>query len=114
MPPGGDPISANSSMLNPADLAGMKGSMGGQGGGTVREFLAKVGIDVDGPVDQLVEFGKKQLANRTGMGKMKSMAGGAPPPGGPMPGGPPSAGPPPGGPMPSGPPPGGGLKDLLG
>jgi len=114
-PPGGDVIKNNASMLNPADLAGMKQSGMGGSGGTVRDFLSKLGIDVEGPVQQLVDFGKKQLQGGPPMNKMKAIAGGAP--GGPPPG-PPPGGPPPGRPAPGGPPPmpqgGGGLERLLG
>ncbi len=97
--PGGDIIKENQSMLNPADLAGMQPGM--KPGGTVRDFLGSVGIDVDGPVEQLVEFGKKQLAGAKPMDKMRNIASQGMPPGGPPPGGPP--GPPPGGPPAGGP-----------
>lgn len=93
-PPGGDPIAANESMMNPTDLAGMQPQM--QGVQTVRQFMEKVGIDVDGPVSQLEEFGKKQLAGAKPMDKMRNIAGGGMPPGGAPPGGPPGA--PPGAP----------------
>ena len=102
--PGGDVIKENASMLNPADLAGMKQGM--TPGGTVRDFMQKLGIDVDGPVEQLVEFGKKQLQGASAMGKMRNISGGAP-------GGPPTAPPGAGAPSPGGPPPGG-LDGLLG
>ena len=85
-PPGGmDPVAnmeQNRSMLNPADAA-----MSLQEGKirpdmTVREFLqTNMGIDVDGPVTQLIEASKKQLQNRTAIGKAANMSQGGPPPG---------------------------------
>ena len=79
--PGGNPVKDNMSMLNPTDLAVMKGT--GQVGGdeTVRDVLAQFGIDVDGPATQLAEFAQKQVKNSSAMGKMKNMQ----PQGGPTP-----------------------------
>ena len=111
MPPemGEDPVAnmeKNRSMLNPADatMAMQEGKI--RPDMTVREFLqTNMGIDVDGPVTQLIEASKKQLQNRTAIGKAANMGGspgGAPPPGR-MPQGRPAAvqpgqgGPPPGG-----------------
>jgi len=79
-----DPMAANRSMLNPTDLAAMKTEGAAGSGTTVRDFLGKMGIDVDGPVDQLTKFANKQLGNASAMGKMKNIAGAAP---GGMPGG---------------------------
>ena len=89
-----DPIPR--SLLNPTDLAGMKQEGMGQGG-TVRDFLQKMGIDVDGPVDQLAKFAQGQMQNASAMGKMQTMGrsqamgGGMPPAGGRPPSAPPSA-----------------------
>jgi hypothetical protein len=60
--------------MNPMDAARI-----GQGASTnmtVRDFLSKQGIDVDGPVTQLIEFAKRTAANATPMGKMQNMGGG--------------------------------------
>jgi hypothetical protein len=78
MPPQGmqgDPIKENESFLNPTDL----GLMAGEGRFTpdmsVRDVLQDLGIDVDGPADQLVEFAKKQSENANPINKMQNIAG---------------------------------------
>ena len=88
--PQGDPIRDNMSMANPADLALMQKEGGMSRNMSVRDFLSSKGIDVDGPISQLEEFGKKQIQNSTMMGKAKSIG---PSPGG-APGAPPPAAPP--------------------
>lgn len=103
--PGEDPVAnmeKNRSLLNPADatMAMQEGKI--RPDMTVREFLQQnMGIDVDGPVTQLIEASQKQLQNRTAIGKAANMAGqGGPPQRGPgrpafvQPG---QGGPPPGG-----------------
>lgn len=67
-----DAMEANRSMLNPADLAAMKQQ--GDGGLTVRDFLAKNGVDVDGPMSQLTKFAQKQTENAGALGKMRNIA----------------------------------------
>jgi len=84
--PGGDPIKENQSMLNPADAATMAQSGDMQANMTVRDFLQQLGIDVDGPVDQLKEFAQKQVSNAGGMSKMQNIAQSAGPAGPPAPG----------------------------
>ena len=79
--PGGNPVKDNMTMLNPTDLAVMKGTGQVSGDMTVRDVLAQVGIDVDGPATQLAEFAQKQVKNSSAMGKMKNMQ----PQGGPAP-----------------------------
>ena len=74
-----DAMEANRSMLNPADLAAMKQQ--GDGGLTVRDFLAKNGVDVDGPMSQLTKFAQKQTENAGALGKMRNIAGAGQPPG---------------------------------
>ena len=104
-------IQANQSPLNPTDMGMMvkRGEMGDPRQQSVRQYLEQVGINVDGPVSQLVEFAEREMPKANPLEKMKRIAGGAPPPG--M-----GAGPPPGGPGMGGPPPGGppGLRGLLG
>jgi hypothetical protein len=41
---------------------------------TIRDFFQKQGIDVDGPVTQLVDFAKKQVANANPLTKMRNIA----------------------------------------
>lgn len=73
-PPMGDPIAQNQSMFNPADLAGMKQTGDVTPQMTVRDFLQKMGIDVDGPVTQLQEFAQKQVQGGKALGKMQNIA----------------------------------------
>ena len=85
MPPEGDPVKnmeMNRSMLNPADatMAIQEGKV--RPDMSVREFLEmNMGIDVDGPVTQLIEASKKQLQNRTAIGKAANMGQPQGPPG---------------------------------
>ena len=76
---GGDPVAnmeQNRSMLNPADATMMMQEGKIRPDMTVREFLqSTMGVDVDGPVTQLIEASKKQLQNRTAIGKAANMAG---------------------------------------
>ena len=101
-----DPIpGVPGSLLNPTDLAGMKQQGVARPGMTVRDFMQKMGIDVDGPVEQLQQFARKQTQNATAMGKMNTMAARGPQQQ--------MGGRPPGGPGPTAPRPTGGLNDLL-
>lgn len=82
-----DPITANRSILNPADMAQMKQSGEFNSDMTVRQVMERLGIDVDGSASQLIEFQKKQMENANPLNKMKNIAGaGAPntPPPNPM------------------------------
>lgn len=67
----------NRSMFNPTDMAAMKQGGEFSGNMTVRDVMAKLGIDVDGPATQLIEFGKKQTQNANPLSKMKNIASGA-------------------------------------
>lgn len=69
-----DPIRKNMSFANPMDLAMMKKEGAFTQGMTVNEALQKLGIDPNGPVEQLVEFGKKQVENGDMVGKMQNIA----------------------------------------
>jgi hypothetical protein len=64
------------SMLNPTDVSTMKQSGELSQNMTVRDYLGKFGIDVDGPVTQLVEAFKKQSQTASMPGKMGAIAGG--------------------------------------
>lgn len=68
----------NRSMLNPADATMMMQEGKFRPDMTVRDFLQEsMGVDVDGPVSQLIEASKKQLQNRSAIGKTANMAKGA-------------------------------------
>lgn len=75
-----DPIRKNASIFNPMDLAMMKeeGAFTGMENMTARQafeqFCSKVGINPDGPVQQLVEFGRKQVENGDMLGKMQNIS----------------------------------------
>lgn len=115
---GGDPMAAmkdNMSMMNPVDIAGMKspnhpGYIDPQKT-TVREYFEKNGVDVDGPIVQLVKFAQDQAGKANPIQKMRNIAGAGQSPGGAPP-------PAPGGGMPQGGGPGGpggsGLEALMG
>ena len=75
--PGGAPgggMMRNMSALNPNDAAVMGASGQFTPDMTVRDYLTKMGVDVDGPVTQLVDMAKKQMANANPLNKMRSMA----------------------------------------
>lgn len=96
MPPGGGPgqaLAQNQSILNPADAVAMK-----QGGQitpetSVREFLESRGVDVEGPVTQLIEAFKGEMQKANPVNKMRAVAGAGPSPGGPPMGGAPGMSP---------------------
>jgi hypothetical protein len=73
----GDPLRKNMSFMNPMDLATMKQEGQFTEDMTVNDALMKVGIDPNGPVSQLVEFGQKQIQNADMAGKMQNIAGDA-------------------------------------
>jgi len=69
-------VMQNKSIFNPVDS-----SMMAQGGEitpdmTVREYFAKLGVDVEGPISQLVDMAKDQMQKGNPINKMKSIAGG--------------------------------------
>lgn len=95
--PGGNPMGVlkdNMSIFNPADAAAMKESGEITVQTTIRDFFASKGVDVDGPITQLIQFAGDQAQKANPLNKMKAVAGQAPggPPGMP-PGG--QQGPPP-------------------
>jgi hypothetical protein len=73
--PGNNPVKDNMSIMNPVDQAYMKQSGEFNSEMTVRDMLAKFGIDVDGPAQQLVDFGMKQVENADPVRKMQNIAG---------------------------------------
>jgi hypothetical protein len=71
------------SPLNPTDLAVMSEQQGQQidpQRTTVRELFAMQGVDVDGPVIQLVQKMEKDMGNANPANKMQAMAQSAPAP----------------------------------
>jgi hypothetical protein len=84
MPPGGpqmpqggagpSPVEKNLSMLNPGDAAMMAGSGKFTPDMTVRDYFKQLGIDVDGPVTQLVQLAQKQTQNANPINKMRNIA----------------------------------------
>ena len=90
-PPMNDPIKDNESFLNKTDLGVMAGERRFTPDQSVRDVLTELGIDVEGPATQLVEFAQKQSQNAEVSGKMKNIASSGQPkpmpsPQGPMPG----------------------------
>jgi hypothetical protein len=73
-PMGQSPVSKNMSMANPMDAAMMGASGQVTPDMTIRDFFKQQGVDVDGPVTQLVEMAKKQMANANPMTKMRNIA----------------------------------------
>jgi hypothetical protein len=71
-----DPVRKNMSFFNPIDAAAMRNDMSqvDLDNPTVVDFLPRIGIDPQGPLRQLVEFGQKQVQNGDMLGKMKNIA----------------------------------------
>jgi len=63
------------SMMNPTDLAGIAESGEITPDMSIRQFLEMNGMDVEGPVTQLVEWQMKQMENADPLNKMKAIAG---------------------------------------
>ena len=68
----GDSVMKNLSPMNPADKKLMATQLSPDM--TVREWLGKMGVDVDGPVTQLVEMGQRMQKNANPLEKMKSIS----------------------------------------
>lgn len=101
-------VSENLSVLNPTDIAVMQQNGMLDPNGSIREFFATKGVDVDGPMSQFVEFAKREMANGNPLNKMKKIAGTAPQEAPPQPGGGQAPPPPPSG---GG---GGSIEELMG
>lgn len=93
-----DPISANRSMFNPADVGAMRQQGGIQPGMQIKDLLAQFGLTPEDPVEKLAQVMKSQVQNASPIGKMENMAG-QPAPSGAGLGGEPSLGSPPRPPM---------------
>ena len=72
-------LEANRSVMNPTDLNAMQQQGQISPDMSVRQFLENLGINVEGPAQQLVELQKKHMQNASPTGKMQSMAQGASP-----------------------------------
>jgi hypothetical protein len=82
----GDPgakenVKSNMSIFNPVDIAAMK-TPGNPGQidpqtTTIREFFDQQGVDVDGPLVQLVRFAQNQRQKANPINKMQGIAQGA-------------------------------------
>jgi len=86
-------IRENRSMFNPTDASMMAQEGEIRPDMSIREYFATLGVDVEGPVTQLIEMAKGQMQKADPMNKMKAIAGG-PPQGQPPMGGPPQGQPP--------------------
>lgn len=83
MPPqgggmGGDAMGAvkqNMSIFNPTDATAMRESGQFRPDMTIRDFFAQQGVDVDGPVTQLLQFVKDQAQKASPLNKMQAIAG---------------------------------------
>jgi hypothetical protein len=73
-----DAMKQNMSIFNPTDATIMRESGQFNPNMTVRDFFAQNGVDVDGPVIQLLKFVKDQAQKANPLNKMKAMAGGGP------------------------------------
>jgi hypothetical protein len=70
-----DRMRQNTSIFNPTDMAMMKQDGKLSSNMTVRDFFAQNGVDVDGPVSQLLKFAQDQVQKASPMSKMQAMAG---------------------------------------
>lgn len=71
---GTDSIEQNMSMLNPTDLTMMAQEKKFTGGMTIGDFLGKLGMSPEDPVEKLFDFGKKQVQNANPLNKAKNIA----------------------------------------
>lgn len=69
-------LKQNRSVLNPTDLSMMQQEGEITPDMTVRDYFAKLGVDVDGPLTQLIEMGKQELQKANPLNKMQAIAGG--------------------------------------
>lgn len=68
-------LEENKSFFNPTDLAGMAGKQEITPDMTIRQFFESQGMDVEGPITQLVEWQKSQMQKADPLNKMKAIAG---------------------------------------
>lgn len=79
-PTAGQVMEQSRSAFNPVDAAAMQQNPIDPNTTTVRQFFQAKGIDVDGPLVQLVDYAKNQIQNSSMAEKTKAMAGAAPEP----------------------------------
>ena len=72
-------VTKNLSIFDPKDFVILIKTMANDPRATVRDLLAKFGIDADGPVAQITQFLNKSMENATPLGQMKNIAAGARP-----------------------------------
>lgn len=72
-------VMQNKSIFNPVDSSMMAQSGEITPDMSVREYFAKLGVDVEGPISQLVDMAKDQMQKGNPINKMKSIAGGPTP-----------------------------------
>jgi len=117
MPPGGgqatQAVDRGRSIFSGVDVAAMAQEGKLSGDLTVRQVLENLGINVDGPANQLIEFAQRQEANKDPIQKMQAIAGAGGAPQGQPPAAPAEAGPPGRPPMATQGPSGGKLASLL-
>jgi hypothetical protein len=68
------PVDKNLSALNPNDAALMAAKSPINPGMTVADYLKQIGIDVNGPVQQLIDFAQKQQQNANPINKIRNIA----------------------------------------
>ncbi len=68
------PVTKNLSMFNGRDAGLMQSTGQLSPNMSVRQFLEAQGVDVEGPVTQLVDMAKKQVENANPMNKMRNIA----------------------------------------
>ena len=73
-------LKANRSVFNPVDASMMAQEGEISPDMSIREYFAKLGVDVEGPLSQLIDMAKDQMAKGDPLNKMKSIAGGPKPP----------------------------------
>jgi hypothetical protein len=69
-------LKGNRSVFNPTDMSMMAQEGEITPDMPIREYFAKLGVDVDGPISQLVEMAKGQMQKADPLNKMKAIAGG--------------------------------------
>jgi len=71
-------IQDNMSIFNPTDAAMMKQNGQLDPNMSIRDFFQMNGVDVDGPISQLVKFAQDQIGKANPLNKMQAIAGQGP------------------------------------
>lgn len=72
--PGQSPVDKNLSAMTPGGAALMGSKAGASPNMSVGDYLKTIGIDVNGPVQQLIDFAQKQQANANPMNRVRNIA----------------------------------------